>query len=252
MKYFLQNVAFILHFRRDSEDRLNNLLTTLKYLRESFSECEIVIINDDVTPDACLKDITEKFSTHTLFCENSDHFKKSYCFNSAVDHVKEKLKSNIYCFWDVDVLVDPKHVVDAYEKLRRGIYDHCYPYNGVFVDIEKVNFNHIIPTPDFYWLYKSYKGKAIGLSLASNQSPGGCTMITLEAFDKINGFDNSFVGWGFEDTDFMARSKKINKVGRVMDEDAICWHMHHDNAIRTENPHYINNLQTYNKNVNRV
>jgi len=244
LKYNLFGVSFILHYRKDSEDREQNLKRVLKYLRDNFI-AEIVVISDErcshTAPD--LKWV-KKYADQILICINDDEFRKAYCYNQAAD----KVKGDILCFWDVDVIVDPKFVWESYLKLDRGECDHIYPFNGTFIDVNKEMFSELLDQK-FDLLNELYRQKHEWLEFASGESPGGCNMITYEAFEKIGGYDERFIGWGFEDTDFMQRSKRVNSVSRIMDDDAICWHMHHDQAIRTENPRYMRNLQIYNENV---
>jgi predicted glycosyltransferase involved in capsule biosynthesis len=116
------------------------------------------------------------------------------------------------------------------------------------LDVQKSKFDLLIPDPDFETLCGLWKDRKEGIDFASSVSPGGCNMITKEAFEKIGGYDERFVGWGFEDTDFMERSQLVNRLSRMNDNDAICWHMHHDQAIRENNPHYLNNLKIYRNN----
>ena len=242
--YELKGLSFIIHYRKDSEDREQNLRRILKFLRSNFI-AEIVVVNDERNIDNPPTWIKE-WANQLLICHNDDEFRKSHCYNKAAS----KAKGDILCFWDVDVMVDPKFVWESYLKLDRGECDHIYPFNGTFIDVQKSRFS-LLENNHFNILNCLLEDKSEDLHFASGESPGGCNMITREAFDKIGGYDHRFIGWGFEDTDFMQRSKRGNSVSRIMDNDAICWHFHHD-AIRTENPHYMRNLQIYNENVNRL
>ena len=244
--YDLSGLSFILHYRKDSEDREQNLRRVLSFLRSNFI-AEIVVIVDEKVIDRDSFIWIKEYSDQLLVCLNNDEFRKAYCYNDAA----KEAKGNILCFWDVDVIVDPKFVWESYLKLDRGECDHVYPFNGTFIDVQKLLFPWL-ESSHFEMIKGLWREKDEDLHFASGESPGGCNMITREAFEKIGGYDKGFIGWGFEDTDFMQRSKRVNNVFRIMDEDAICWHMHHDQAIRTENPHYTNNLLLYNRNANRL
>jgi predicted glycosyltransferase involved in capsule biosynthesis len=243
-KYDLAGFSFILHYRKDSADREQNLRRILKFLRDNFI-AEIVIINDEKNIDNPPTWIKE-WADQLLICHNDDEFRKSYCYNEAAS----KAKGDIFCFWDVDVMVDPKFVWESYLRIDRGFQDHIYPFNGTFIDVQKLLFPWL-ENYHFDQMMGLWGDKDEDLHFASGESPGGCNMITREAFEKIGGYDQRFIGWGFEDTDFMQRSKKMNRVSRIMDDDAICWHFNHE-AIRTENPHYMRNLLIYNENVNKL
>jgi GT2 family glycosyltransferase len=241
----MPELAFILHYRKDSEDREQNLRNVLKFLRDNFDECHVRVVCDDTSNNFGLyKWIFDKGDIASIFLTNDDHFKKSLAFNEgAFSNIRK-----ILCFWDVDVIIDPKFINAAYKTILEGKADHVYPFNGTFIDVNKELFPELLDQK-FDLLNELYRQKHEWLEFASGESPGGCNMISREAFFNIDGYDERFIGWGFEDTDFYQRSLKANNLMRFSDPDAICWHMHHDQAIRTENPHYMRNLQIYNENV---
>lgn len=242
------DLAFVLHYRKDTEDRWHNLKTATKYLTTKFPQSTVLVVNDDKIVDLQLRDLPVET---VMFCENYDEFKKSYCFNSAVDALTNNWTHNVsvFCFWDVDVLIDEKFVIDAYLQIKDGIQDHVYPFNGTFIDVQHDLFQDFLTRYNFEHINKLWKAKHPSLHFASGESPGGCTMISKEAFDRMGGYDSRFIGWGFEDTDFLYRSRKVNRVSYLTDEEAICWHLHHENAKRLENPHYHNNLRIFNQNA---
>lgn len=248
-KFDLPELSFILHYRKDSEDRENNLRTTLKFLRENFTS-DIIVIWDDVERNWYTDTLNWiSFYAKVKLLNNPDDFKKSESFNGGASFTEKK----ILCFWDVDVLISPGYIKIAYARILNNYEDHVYPFNGTFIDVQKSKF-HLLENWDFAFenFERNWSSDVENYHFASGESPGGCTMISREAFERMGGYDERFIGWGFEDTDFLYRSRKVNRVGRVMMDDAICWHMHHDQAIRLENPHYQRNLQIFNENCSKV
>lgn len=252
-KHNLTDTSFIVHFRRDSEDRVHNLRTILDFFDQYIDAADITIVNDDVTPDSILEEITKQYpNIRILFLENNYEFMKSASFNEASKYVK----GSVFCFYDVDVLIDPIFLQKSQQAILDNKVDHIYPFNGLFVDVQKCFFPEL-KNFSFNSLLYELESRKIGwandnLIVASDSSPGGATMISKEAFERMKGFDTGFIGWGFEDTDFLYRSRKVNKVEHLSDVNAICWHLHHDNAIRLENTHYRANIQKFNKNVNTI
>lgn len=243
--------SYIIHYRKDSEDRKFNLETILRYLSTVVSNCkEIIVINDDAVLDKELLELRDTYPyANFFFFKNEDEFKKSAAFNFGAGMAT----GDIFCFYDTDVLIDDVYLCDSSEMIELGEADHVYPYNGVFVDIEKEEFPKFLEHFNLSHLVRGLQESTIGwhgnnMTVASTTSPGGVTMISRAAFDRMNGFDENFVGWGFEDTDFERRSRKVNIVSRIIAKDAICWHLHHDNARRLENTHYHRNLQIFNRN----
>jgi predicted glycosyltransferase involved in capsule biosynthesis len=241
MKTDLSKTSIIIHYRKDSEDRAFNLKTIVRFLSNNVNYGELIIINDSSEIDPEMHSFSDKNGKY-LFFKNDGHFKKAYGFNEAASIAK----CDILCFYDVDILIEPKYIKMSQDAIIKGEFDHIYPFNGTFINIKKENFNEFLDDFNFSIM----KGLTSN-ELASSTSPGGCNLISRQAFSKIGGYDQDFVGWGFEDTDFFERSKKINRVKYLDDVDAICWHLEHDNAIRVENPHYNNNLNKFIKN-NRI
>jgi len=247
----LPELSIIIHYRRDCEDREFNLKTLLKFIDDHFTVNDIVLVNDDKEFEKSLKLIIPEVINNVklMFVENDDEFMKSYSFNRGAEHAT----GSVFAFWDVDVLIDPKYIEKSYNIIVDGLYDHVYPFNGYFVAVEKLTFPKFLPKYDFEFLLGELQDRTLGyhneyVAIGSNISPGGCNLISRSAFNKIGGYDERFIGWGFEDTDFIQRSRKVNKVIHLDDFDAICWHLHHDNSKRLENPHYQNNIQIYNEN----
>jgi len=245
-KYNLPELSIILHYRKDSDDREANLRSVLTFFKETFELKEIIIVNDDKQLDTSLSDITTEHAITGLFLQNDSLFRKSLSFNGAA----KIATGRVLAFWDVDVIIDPVFIEESYNKILSNEADHVYPFNGTFIDVQKMTIP-ILKNKEFSKLYEMWLSKHDSLDFASNQSPGGCNLISKDAFWKINGYDDRFIGWGFEDTDFYERSKKANKLIRIENEQAICWHMNHDNAIRMENPYFYQNMQIYNENCSK-
>jgi predicted glycosyltransferase involved in capsule biosynthesis len=240
MKSDCRHTSFIIHYRRDSIDRENNLLRILRFLHEKVDFHKLILINDDKEVSKELKDVKLTYpNISLLFIKNGGEFQKSLSFNEA----SKFCDSEIIAFYDVDVLIDPKFLEKSQNLICSGVYDHVYPFNGSFINISKERFNEFLDTYDFQFLITQKNSN--GFELSSPSSPGGCNLISKQAFNKIGGYDERFIGWGFEDTDFYERSSRNNKVTYLDNEDAICWHLDHSSAIRVENSHYHNNLNIF-------
>jgi predicted glycosyltransferase involved in capsule biosynthesis len=241
MKADCKKTSFVIHYRRDSSDREFNLRTIVKFLYDKVDFHKLIIINDGISLSPELKDIKKTYNDISiLFMENDDEFRKALGFNEA----SKFCDSEVIAFYDVDVLIDPKFLEETQKLICEGIYDHVYPFNGTFINVLKENFESFIDDCNFHFLLENINR----FELASQNSPGGCNLISKKAFDKIGGYDTRFIGWGFEDTDFYERSCRINKVSYLDGMDSICWHLDHSSAIRVENPHYNDNLKLFIKN----
>jgi predicted glycosyltransferase involved in capsule biosynthesis len=242
-KFNLTDTSFIIHFRRDSDDRVFNLRCILDYFHKFIDYGELFIINDDSEKDPELDNIFKEYPNVSLvFFKNDGVYRRTLCFNKIANIATKK----ILCFYDTDALVKPEYLFRAQHGILTGAIDHVYPYNGLFVDVKKIK-RETLANFQFEELENLLTSRHIGydneyLNVIHNNSVGGIVMISKSAFQKMNGYNTEFIGWGCEDVEIEKRSRTQNNVSRIANDDAICWHLQHDNTIRTENIHYQNNV----------
>ena len=63
---------------------------------------------------------------------------------------------------------------------------------------------------------------------------------------SVNGYDNGFSGWGFEDDEFAARLIHSGVHKRRLKFAALCYHLDHDENIRDRK---VQNMYMYNETV---
>jgi len=205
---------------------------------------ELFVVNDDAEIDTEFENIAKDYpNVKLVFFKNDGIYQRTLCFNK-IANISTK---EVLCFYDTDTVVRPKYLSASQHVIINGLLDHVYPYNGIFVDVKKKSRSDLANF-DFDKMESLLVSRELGydsddLNVIHNDSVGGIILISKEAFFKIGGYNSEFVGWGFEDVDFNKRSKISNKVSRIENEDAICWHLQHDNTIRTENPLYSNNIK---------
>jgi hypothetical protein len=133
-KYNLTETSFIIHFRRDSDDRIFNLKCILNYFNTYIDYKELFIINDDSELDHELENLQKKYPKISIgFFKNDDIYQRTLCFNKIATIATGK----VLCFYDTDVLVKPECLQHAQKLILNGSLDHVYPYNGLFVDVKK-------------------------------------------------------------------------------------------------------------------
>jgi hypothetical protein len=127
--------------------------------------------------------------------------------------------------WDVAVLIDSDVICDP-ENVREAI-ERCYELNDrlVMPFTRRHNLNHtgterIMSGDRGSW--QRYIGKTY------TQMCSSVVMIPRKLWDEVGGFDELFVGWGFEDTAFAAACETFGRgLERIEGE---CWHLWHPTA----------------------
>ena len=121
---------------------------------------------------------------------------------------------------DYIIQVDGDIIMD-----RRFVSDHLalsqLPHLGLFsrgIESRRMNALHLMPM-----------AKRIAAGYKKNR-PGimGCNMsFWREDFVAVNGYDESFNGWGFEDSDLAIRMQMNGVRKHDLKFVAIAWHLHH-------------------------
>lgn len=75
-----------------------------------------------------------------------------------------------------------------------------------------------------------------------------CYAVPRPLWDAVGGFDERFVGWGFEDLAFMRAASALGGVHRVPGDVFHLWHPR-DRALQEEQPHYRANQQLWDRYV---
>lgn len=246
MKTDLSNIGLMIHFRRDVDDRFRNLEMVVKFYRENSDNLQIAILNDDKELDKDFKRLCKQYDCKGLFMENHDVYWRTKAFNE----MSKILDVDFLIAGDTDVIVDPKFILEAKEMLELipnlGI---VYPYSGMFIHLKQPMFEKFTVDQSLVdLLNKSQTLKPIpydqdeNFLVAHPQSKGGMVMFYKDAFIYCNGYNPNFKGWGYEDDEILARFQKMGyEISRVVDKDAIAWHLPHENTIREKHPYYDNN-----------
>lgn len=244
MKINLNNIGLMIHFRRDVDDRFRNLEMVVNFYRENTCNLQIVIVNDDCVLDKDFKRLCKTYNCKGLFMENSDVYWRTKSFNEA----SKILDCEYIIAGDTDVIVDPRFIVKAKELFTDNI-GIVYPYNGMFIHLKKPMFEEFTANQNLVNLFdksQTLKPHAYdqdeNFLVAHPYSKGGMVMFSRKAFLDCNGYNPNFKGWGYEDDEIPARFQKMGfTITRVEDQDAIAWHLPHENTIREQHIYYDNN-----------
>ncbi|MBI1284708.1 MAG: hypothetical protein GC183_10275 [Thiobacillus sp.] len=186
-------VSFIIGHRGMA--RLPHLLATLESIAgQQDVGIECIVVEQDVQPllrghlPAWVRHI------HTSLPVADMPYARSWAFNVGVKQARGRL----LVLHDNDILVPADYaslnllrVAQGYEvvNLKRFIFFMCEAStNGLFTSGAGLTG----ATPD---------------SIMQNAEGGGSVAITRDAYDRIGGMDESFIGWGGEDNEFWERAQ---------------------------------------------
>jgi len=207
-------------------------------LKQSSLPNEIVIADDGSTNET--KILITKFQkispvpiTH-LWHEDIG-FTKAVILNKAI----EKIKSDYIIQIDGDIIIHKHFIRDHIRYAKKGLY-----LFGSRISLKEEYSKKVLLTKkiEFYWLNKGLQRKSRAIyfpyfntfSKTSNQISSklrGCN-ISYWKNDaiNINGYNEDFIGWGYEDSEFAQRLLNLGVSSFRLKHAAIQFHIYHKEA----------------------
>lgn len=209
-------LSFIIPYREptwpDLNIRKNNLFYVKKYFSDLYPEAEFIIGE-----------------------QNFDH--KDFSRSNAINNGVKKSKGDTLIICDADVFLK-KEVIDEAIKLIPK-FPFIIPFGYVIkmnrkVSNEIINGKQISLTEmekDPWELINIRQGE----STYGDKIAGGIQIITRELFDKIKGYDERFIGHGYEDSVFCWKLKKeIGSRYKIFPNEKL-YHLYHPQDITNLN-----------------
>jgi hypothetical protein len=191
-------LSFLLGHR--GTGRLPHLLATLRNLAgQSGVAFECIVVEQSVAPEI------ERFLpswvryVHTPLPRPDLPYCRSWAFNVAV----REARSDILVFHDNDVLIPERFAHEAAERVAEG-------YS--FVDLKRFMF--YLDADATARVFVTGAPPTGVPALVVQNLMGGNIVARRSAYEAIGGFDESYIGWGGEDNDFMDRAEFTGGVYR--------------------------------------
>ena len=203
--------TYIICYRHNNE-RYNNLIKTVKYMRSLF-DFEMVLVEQDDTQKLLDTSIFDKY----IFTYSNRPFNRSWAFNVGIKYSS----SDVIFFGDCDLICPKEQIDECVDKIRNGGIDCVSPYNMVN-DLTKKESRKV----DIGKFKKINKIGRRGVNLT-----GGIVAFSKESIIKIAGWCEDFEGWGGED-DF--QTWKVNNWLSSEEVSGSVYHLYHERAQLTE------------------
>jgi predicted glycosyltransferase involved in capsule biosynthesis len=230
-----------------------------------------IIVEEDVEPKVL--DSLDLPSHVTYIYNKSDtEWNKCKGYNTAF----KIATTNTLLLNDVDIIVHPDQILQTASNLSDN--DNAalmYPYNGLFLCVEKnlkelfcKDLDYDVLSSNFPEPLNDYNGVSKGqrqryrkyineffnngnVMVGHVSSMGGCVMARRDNLLKLNGYNPNFIGWGYEDDEMPVRANKLGyEVSRLGFTKAPAWHLHHYDGTGSQKetqPFYEHNRQEVSK-----
>ncbi len=212
-------------------------------LQQDYPRMEVIIADDGSRDDtaAVINSFREKMRCALVHCwQPDDGFRAAMCRNKAV----AKAKGDYIIFLDGDC-VPPQHFVSRHAKLAQKGWFVAGTRVLLNADFTKYVLEHSVNIEKWQhgrWLLAGLQRKSNRFMPTSYLAFGKCRQlrpdkwqgaktcnlaIWKEDYIAVNGLDENFVGWGFEDSDLVIRLMRYGikrKWGKYATEVFHLWH----------------------------
>lgn len=215
----------------------------LSLQNQSVKPDELILSDDGSTEDiiSAISDIVQKFDFPVKYVQQENKgFRLAKCRNNGV----KNSDGNLLMFLDQD-LIHTRDLIKTFissskeKRFITGMPIWIDEERSSKISEEKIvhnTFSEVISNEDKFAITKQYKKDKRYYYLhklkLTNQPRlrGGICAINRKDFEKINGYDEKFIGWGAEDDDVGTRLYKIGAEGfnPFLNEYAI--HLFHEKA----------------------
>ena len=233
-------------------------LTLRSYLRQTDTDFSLCVADDGSSDEtdqvvASFRDEAEALGIAVEHVwHEDDGFRRTVILNEAV---RTAGSESLYVFSDADCLV-PAHFVERHAKAHRPMSFHV---GGVAwlsesqtkeLTREKIDaglFESWVSDASRRDIRKKRRQSAIGMALRKPNRPkiqGANMGFGRELFHALNGFDETYRAWGYEDSDIRSRAMSLRPRPAVMNLYGVndVFHLHplwrRESANRTVNREY--------------
>ncbi len=222
-KINLKDVSIIIPFYYDFQDRIDNLLYLVKFLKRYFN---INIIVGEQGPKSMLK----PYLKNELNGIEYYYFKSNkYFYRTKISNILfKKAKGNIISLYDCDMILNPIQIFNAVQYIRKGFCDVVYPYCYEPTKIYDKNlfFNN------FIFPFKLNRGR-VPLFDNTYIFMGGVFFIDKNKLLRVGGESEYFRSWGREDDERYTRFKTLGL--RVKNVYGLMYHLEHRRLLKGSN-----------------
>jgi hypothetical protein len=251
-----ENITFVTHLRYDHEDRLDNLQTIIDYYGNNLPNSKFIFVEDDSKHNTNFDKIKWHKKTAFYFLKNESVYHRTQALNFGIKQATTPIVVSL----DTDCIVATKNLLDCEKALLDGAVA-AWPYNGYFIDIDfdlkhafkesKLDFNTLLNSLEGNYelpLSARFKHHLVRCTNNDHLGTGGIVMFNKEKFTAIGGYNQNFIGWGCEDNEIKVRLSTLElDIYRTNNKEAICFHLFHRSAMRSENPFYNHNFDIIHK-----
>lgn len=204
-------ISCIISYKQVDKYRQHNLDNVIRHISNfKLDNLEIIVVEQDAYEKF---DSTPYKNTKKIFIYNDGEFNKGWGYNVGA----KESSGDVLFFCDCDIILPEEFFINSIKKLNtHDVVDT----HSIIASYDEENTVNLINSN-----FKSYQDlhkNVVDTVLIS----GGAFLIKKQIYLDIHGFDERFIGWGYEDCAFDLKLKKLNiNVCRLQGQ--FCFHLYH-------------------------
>lgn len=201
IRYDLVDVTFLIRLRIDSQQRIENTETVVKFITRFF-KAVISIYEVDSEQRYFPKKLTK--NVRYQFIEDSNEiFPKTGWANQMISIVD----TSYVAIWDSDVICSPEQVIEAVDNLRIGEVVMSYPYDGRLYLCDNMVSNLFKRTDQIDVLKKQIPVMKL---IHGYHSAGGAFIVNKDKYMRAGGENENICGWKLEEAERLKRMEILS------------------------------------------
>lgn len=210
-KYDLKDCAIIIPLQIDFPERREHFHFVHSYFQSHFVNHQLLIVEMG----------REQEIPFSHFIQTEGEFSTSIASNVGVT----KIKTPYFCKFDVDAVLSPKALFDAFQWLKKDSNtSFILPYNRISYRIFSPLREQLLQAANWEDLEEMQKSPHV--KVKNDQSTGLIHLFRTSVFKELGGYNEEFVGWGYEDDEIVHRFEKLNHPPQFLKE-ACAFHLEH-------------------------
>lgn len=219
----IRDLTIVMSVRIDSESRLNNVYTTLKYYRKHISVPIIVVEADTESHLRNMIEIEFPNIEYVFIKDDAPILHRTHYMNEGFRRVKTLNAANI----DADIILPIPQLIKANRILLHENAIMVIPYDGRCVDLNEDLSRHFREKVDCN-LFSDYSNEKF---MFGHWSVGGAYLVHVKRYQKMGWENENFLGWGPEDVE---RVHRLDILGfKPLKIDGIIYHLYHPRGINS-------------------
>lgn len=234
-------LTFVVHIRKDSEERVKNLNIVFPYYKNIFPDAKFIFVEDSKLKEFSY--LSYQGNTTYINIEEGVSYNKSKCYNTGLS----LCTTEYICFLDVDCIVSANNINKAIEIASNDAV--AIGYNGTSVYFNQTVKDKIKSSgSDLYDYLDSFveKDKLFvnylneHYVIGNTKAVGGCLLGKTKIFKDTNGFNPNIVGWGYEDNEIVHRLNKLDiDIVYINTKKPLLFHLPHIEKDYDKSEHYF-------------